>query len=873
MEEISPSGYLTEKEINGIIERFSNYYKSLSAWKVFQPEESHILNGIIKNILLPSLNVTKIEKSKIPELEIIIQSRFVSCRIEKRPGLSMGHEVSELGKDLIQINFNSFHAPGSLKANAAGFGDVEDIMRLSPKRKNQLGKVVFKEDIGIFTVFNLRKHLVGVSTNDLILDYNVVYVDLTDSRILHLQNGDVITVYGQTLSDPLINVDNVRLAHEYCRLSNVRLPSFLSPFMLRLYISMDVMAQAGMSPEQLVSSIYNIEGFKGVQMAIIMGNFDTSIAHSLNNSLSEERVMVMELYFSEQSIGYYFSKISMAYNGETSMTSSYISTFVLRTLQGTENNPVYIKGIPRVLQINPVVKSISSFIGIVTQLDATWYRYELNKYSASGFGVGFDRIKKALELYGFTIRNVTNDYIEVNASQKDFNGRVKEYSAYIDHVDLDRNEMVIHLLPNLSTDVLNQIRQLLTNQIVRSGFRVLRSEASIIVVSKTMKFTSLYEIFQQEGLNPRELVTKGNRTFVTIDNAPEVVKKIQTKFGIIEYNHDTIIIERYTHDEIINDLKMHFGYGPFDIVYGETIGGSIDDLLNLRFVNTNLTHTNNPQEIYYTLGIEALYNFLLGELYEILISNGVAIDSAILTTLEAYVTHKAYGIAFNFKGLKNYVYDNVNRDYYETIEEPEEIVDEDQEEYEDDEAYQEEEEEETTEEGAETTEASRTMQSTSFAKLIAYQDPANVILQAARLGSYQDVTTGVAAAELVSQVPRVGSNIPRVNTLVDINDKALDIDVYVKGKDVKLINNTSIVTKPAIPVLEPPKLSSGLVIRPTLSMRPDPRFNTGEVRSRAAASIIRTPAAPLTSKGGITSMNLTLKVSTIKPPTKLPRIQ
>lgn len=871
MEEISPFGYLTDEEINRIIENFRNYYKTTSAWKIFQPEESHILEGIVKNIMIPLLNVTKIEKSKIPELEIINQSRFASCRIEKRPGKSIGHEVSELGKDLIQINFNSFHAPGSLKANAAGFADVEDIMRLSAKRRNQLGKLVFNDDVGIFTVFNLRKELVGITTDDLILDYNVVYLDLDNPVKFSLQSGDIITLYPQTLSDPILNVNNVSIAAEYCRLLNIRLPTSVSPFMLRLYISMDTMIQAGMSPDQLYNAIYGIKQLYGVQMHIIMGNFDARIAQSLNNSLDEDRALVVELYFNEFSIAAYFNSISIPYNRETSMVSSYISTFILPAIQGTENHPVYMKGIPRILQINPVVKGISSFIGIVTQIDATWYRYELNKYSASGFGVGFDRIEKALKLYGFTIRKSTPDYIEVNASQKDLNSKVKDYSAYIDHVDLDRNEMVIHLLPNLSATMLDQIRQLFTNQIIRSGFRVLRAEGNTIVVPKMIKFTSLYEMLQEEGLAPIEVITRGNRTFITINNTSEVVAKIQTKFRIIEYNDTTIVIERYTHDEIINDLKMHFGYGPFDIVYGETIGGSIDDLLKLRFANTNLTHTNNPQEIYHTLGIEALYNFLLAELYEILISNGVAIDVAILTTLEAYVTHKAYGIAFNFKGLKNYVYDNVNRDYYETVEEAEEIVEgEEQDEYEDDENYQE---EEANEEEGEATEAARTMQSTSFAKLIAYQDPANVILQAARLGSYQDVTTSVAAAELVSQVPKIGSNIPRVNTLVDVNDKALDIDVYVKGKDVRLMSDIVVSTKPAPPMLEPPKLSSGLVVRPTLSVKPDARVNTGELRSRVAASIIRTPAAPLSDRDGISTLNLTLKVSTVKPPTRLPAIQ
>lgn len=857
-------GYLTPDEISGIIDNFRTYYKSLSAWKVFQPEETYILNGIVTNVLYPLLDITKIEKPKIPELEAIIRSRFVACRIEKRPGKSIGHEVSELGKDLIQINFKSFHAPGSLKANASSFRDVEDIMRLSAKRQNQLGKLIFRNDIGIFSVFNLRKELVGVTMEDLLLSYDPIC--LGDRVEFTVPGASNIVLYKQTLSDPLIvvngtAVDNTALAAQYCLLSGIRLLTETAPYMLRLYMDVDVMMEAGLSPDGLFAALN--KQLLGTEARVIMGNFDSKIANSLDNSLDSERALVVEIYFSLFSVRNYFEGIGIPYDGNPLMTSSYISSAVVPIIFGTEAHPVYIKGVPRILQVNPVVKGMSSFIGIVTQLDDTWFKYDLNRYSADAFGVSIDRVAKVLGLYGFTVRTMDKFSLEVNASQKKLNASTKMYSDYIDKVDLDNNEMIIYIVPGLSTSHSQQIFELFSNQLIRSGFEILRIATNSITVRKMIKFMSLHEILEVEhGVSIQKVETKGDRSFLTVRDLQDSVLKLQTVFSILEYKDNVITIERYPHTNIMDDLRMYFGYAPYDIIYGETIGGNMNDLLSFRLANTQYTRSNNPQEIYHNLGIEALHNFLLAELYEILISNGVSIDVAILTTLEAYVTNKAYGIAFNFKGLNNYIYDNVNTDFYETVDETEEIVDET--------ALQEQEQEaiiETThekEDEVEDTEKENKMHSTSFAKLLQYQQPSTVLLKAATAGTFSDLST-LAAAELVSEVPKIGGNIPKVETLIDSNEIGLKVDVYTKGKNIRLLSDLpEPPPKIAIPIIITPKLGSGLNIRA--------RVNIGEVRAAMTSVIIRTPSGPPSNQDGITTINLTMKVSMVKPPTMLPPV-
>jgi hypothetical protein len=90
----------------------------------------------------------------------------------------------------------------------------------------------------------------------------------------------------------------------------------------------------------------------------------------------------------------------------------------------------------------------------------------------------------------------------------------------------------------------------------------------------------------------------------------------------------------YIDDEDVSDLIRYGSY-----CYAKTNGANLDEILKHPLIDSSISITNNPNNIYYIIGIQAIYTFIVGDFYKTILSSSAYCNPQHIETLVKVMTN------------------------------------------------------------------------------------------------------------------------------------------------------------------------------------------------------------------------------------------
>ena len=858
--------FLTPEEIEYVLSKFELAYKGAidytslgdkseqvnvaatrNRYNVFRVEEENNLKHV-KNNLRKQLQYIKIEKHKIDELIIRIIIDHLNALITRYPGLSIGHAFAEaLSEKFTNMGFKSFQTMGGVLASM-NEKDFIRMISMTDNRDNLVGTFLFNREVSIFNVFDLRQYVVDVAVEDLLTSFEFQYAGVGQTVTYHFDwgNGVVhdVVVYNNTLSDPMQEFDATYTAAEYidrlyeidksyddnAKPRSIHWHDDRQTF-LRCAFDMDMMVELNISPSFLITSIEDALLAMGIGVSIIAAPFDSKYNILMPNAEEDDNILILELYPKPSGVNARMASINEVLKAnidEYTAPAIYVFDTIIPTLKSIRLPKLprtTITRIPGVAELHPVVKSPLSMVVDTGNRINGGYVLNLDRYKANRLGINTELISRIANLYNVRVLDVNTDMLIIDSPLSELNKRVKTYSSYIKDVIVDMNTIELQLNP-----IPDNIKELFVKQLTLLEFKNIVSNLNTITFDKPDIFESMLERLESIGLNVEYVETVDNITTVGLFSAEPKLANILKDFGYELLSNDDLefTIRKPIFTDIIDSMNVRLDYKPLDIIYAETQGGGLYDLLTSELADPRYVVNNNPVDVYYTLGISALFSFLVRNAYEILRSNNIYIDNHHIFGLCCRIAHHSIPSPYNLKGMEAYAL-NADEGDFEIDEELDyEPSDEEVEDNEEPEAVEEQPVEPTEEETgeAETQEEFNGAVSNNVAGLILYQRPTEELRKAAIRGLRSDVK-GKVASQFMGQISKTSYNIEQKNAPIDIDAIDLELEeatityramkgntIQVNNRSNRTVSNSAVNTNVPKPQAQKlPDLRKGMSMR------------------------------------------------------------
>lgn len=842
-------GYPTFEQINYVVSKFEEYYKSTTKYAIFQPEEDYILQAHVTDIRSQLAN-TKILESTLDKIAQVCIYRHARARCENFVGLSVGSQAAEAyGEELQKINFKGFQQAAGIQNMAANVTDFMELIRLSKVRKNPYGSIVTMDPITTFNIFDLKHELIDIELKHILDFTELVY----GGKVLPPDDeNNPVHIFEETLSRTISDIEHHADAIEYLLLTGKDIiynPGTEARTFLRCSFNMRKMVEYGVYPEDIVRVIES----KVNGTVVIPTPVEKQYRYLMSTYNDQDDIYVLEVYMSPN---FQYPQASGDKSGLSDRSQIYINNNLVPAIS---NIKVKTRAISSVRAVNPVVKSLLTCMRISsTRLSKESYKLYIDEFACQPLGITVTDIAKLLTNHNIAVNEVGKDYIVSNISKDELNTRIKLYSDYVIDANLDDNVVRV----TIDQSIPDVIYKLLLEQLTLIGFQNVESSGSYeITFDKEYFLISVLEDLlsitigeEEEG---KQTLTISNfnpsRDDITfdvegVDISTVRAALIENSYTVISSEGNSITINRPKQTSVLNSIKLRLDYKPGDIIFIETVGGNLYDLMTHSLANPRLTVNNDYWDIYYNLGICAFRNFIIREVYSITVQNNISMDPRNILIIALKMASSYKPRQYNFKGVEGQFigetddYDAQEQEDEDLLED-EEVEDEGAEVLSEDEQEQleavsdDEENEETDDEEEEDTE----LVSKGISSLMLYGKAGKVIGDVALPGTYQ-ATSSMSSAQLFNQIPDFSQKKTLKFDVENIMNSSQKLEYPRESKfDLSLSSSAKpILAKSTIPT------RPGTIPRIPPSIGATPKVDINSIRSRILSRTNRAPAVPYT---------------------------
>lgn len=557
-------------------------------------------------------------------------------RSRAQPGSTVGLTSAEaIGALISQMALKSFHTSGSAKNMSGGIGATNEILSCSKNRKVNSMRVSFaNKNLTAQDVLNLRPLIIGATISRLVKDIDID----TPANVVDRKRDYWVDIY-----DDL-----------YLRPDNKSIP--VSDSVMRLYLKKDELERLNIRPEDIINALDSQETPKPI--LCIPSPIGEGIIDIYPDTRSVKGSLVGTL---DQPVTLSVGKSKEGIQNE-SLGYSSDQVFLVSVIRPLLDN-VRVKGVAGVIDLYPVAEPVLSVITEEHAPDTTTLRkmqemgiFDLigpvrmscvyfNKIRMDLNDISKSKIINFLSTSGFSdiYQMVIYNIITPNGWTYAKSESLAPYISKLSDTDKLRVGSTVHehyiltirpgALDKIKT--IDFIRMLMLANLYPEG----------AIVSNTILVRST------NGINPSNNIgntTWDNSCFMVVlgQGQSEVLPVLRAKMSKTK----EILKDPTGPNEKFVDYANRL-YRAGNIVYANTIGTNMKDILSLPEIDANNTYCNNSVEIAKTLGIEAALKFITSDLNSVIRASDSTINPRNAILIAEVMCSQGYPFGFTYPGI------------------------------------------------------------------------------------------------------------------------------------------------------------------------------------------------------------------------------
>jgi hypothetical protein len=652
---------LTPSEIESIVQRIPDV-------KAATIEASITATSEIRSKFRLQLVEKKVCPSKIKSLGDHIVNAFYRSRSE--PGDPVGITASEgIGGPATQMTLSGFHNAGSSKNVGSGLDIIRELLNVSPKRKVESTVIHFRnKNLTFEEVLEYRRDLIGVTIKDLLSSSPTLHGvrDQKGYRVPYSKRGwwypAFLTIMGMKSSS--LGADDSAVAPD--EEGRVPLAEWESYYYLRLKINKTRMFSHRLTPQDIIRTL------------------ESGLSCRCIASPSIAKQCIIDLYPGQE---YSNKALSSLFKDETSGKIDQFSESLLflKIVLIPALDQYFIKGIRGITQIFPQSIPTISIIRSYESLDSSSPRVtpkdpvDVPDYENSGepsvteggketrYRIWIDQIKFRIngipisKLYALfeacgmivernpSIHDLNEDYYSIeppprrslqheppfffvtvpaSLSGKKPNEIINDRLA-IEKKNEDENVrirkqrvLVVSVISNVTTSSPNVF------QLTFDTDRMAKLKITEEELEKTLSLAGIHRRSHGKDLHRGSNLSHGGDE----DWSAPVTTPSQFLRLIEQVIPPT---DRYAFPQTTHLQKL----GSY--VYAETNGSNLQETLSHPLVDNRRSISNNPNDIYSTISLQAAYSFITKDFYDTIVNNSAYCSPRHITTLVSFMTNIA----------------------------------------------------------------------------------------------------------------------------------------------------------------------------------------------------------------------------------------